>query len=174
MPFRQGVSLIQGRTPITARVGDHADKRLIEPSRAQAEHGRGKASKVEPRAVQLGVEGHEDREIARARVRVEAAALERGEQFRSELHRAEAALRRTGPGELASENSDFWLQIYADLIDCATTSLYRMRSAISSREVADRFETATDVQMLEELIAQWTSRMQLIRQSTADGGHDKV
>src|SRR5438093_2694057 len=81
MPFRQGVSLIQGRTPITARVGDHADKRLIEPSRAQAEHGRGKASKVEPRAVQLGVEGHEDREIARARVRVEAAALERGESF---------------------------------------------------------------------------------------------
>ena len=99
--------------------------------------------------------------------------LKRVEQFRSELHRAETALRRTGPGELV-ENSDFWLQIYADLIDCAAASLCRMRFAMSSREATDRFETATDVQMLEELIAQWTSRMQLIRQSTADGGHDKV
>jgi len=49
-----------------------------------------------------------------------------------------------------------------------------MRSGMSSREAADRFETATDVQMLEELLAQWTSRMQLIRQSTADGGHHMV
>jgi hypothetical protein len=100
--------------------------------------------------------------------------LKRVEHFRSELHRAEAALRRTGPDELGLENGDFWLEIYADLIDCATASLDKMRPAISSREAADRFETATDVQMLEELIAQWTSRMQLIRQSTADGGHHKL
>jgi hypothetical protein len=100
--------------------------------------------------------------------------LKRVEHFRSELHRTEVALRSTGPDDLALESGDFWLQIYADLIDCATASLDRMRSAMSSREAADRFETATDVQMLEELIAQWTSRMQLIRQSTADGQHDKA
>ena len=100
--------------------------------------------------------------------------LKRVEHFRSELHRAEAAMRRTGLDELASENGDFWLQTYADLIDCATASLVRMRSTMSSREAADRFETATDVQMLEELIAQWTSRMQLVRQSTADGGQHTV
>jgi hypothetical protein len=100
--------------------------------------------------------------------------LKRVERFRSELHRTEAALRRTGRDDLASESGDFWLQIYADLIDCATASLDRMRLAMSSREADDRFETATDVQMLEELIAQWTSRMQLIRQSTADGLHDKA
>ena len=99
--------------------------------------------------------------------------LKRVEHFRSELHRAEAALRSTGPDELALAKGDFWLQIYADLIDCATASLDRMRSAMSSREAADRFETATDVQMLEELIAQWTSRMQLIRQNAADGGHEE-
>jgi len=100
--------------------------------------------------------------------------LKRVEHFRSELHRAEAALRRTRLDQLSLENGDFWLEIYADLIDCATASLDRMRSAMSSREAADRFETATDVQMLEELIAQWTSRMQLIRRRTGDGGHDKV
>ena len=100
--------------------------------------------------------------------------LKRVEHFRSELHRLEAGLSWTGLDELASENGDFWLRIYADLIDCATGSLDRMKSAMSSREAADRFETATDVQMLEELIAQWTSRMQLIRQSTGDGGHHKV
>jgi len=83
-------------------------------------------------------------------------------------------LRRTGLDEIAKENGDFWLQIYADLIDCATASLDRMRSGMSSREAADRFETATDVQMLEELLAQWRSRMQLIRQRTADGGRHKV
>jgi hypothetical protein len=100
--------------------------------------------------------------------------LKRVERFRSELHRTEAALRRTGRDDLALESSDFWLQIYADLIDCATASLDRMRLAMPSREADDRFETATDVQMLEELIAQWTSRMRLIRQSTADGLHDKA
>ena len=90
--------------------------------------------------------------------------LERVEHFRSELHRAEAALRRTGLDELASETGDFWLQMYADLIDCATASLVRMRSTMSSRVADDRFETATDAKMLEELIAQWSFRMQLIRQ----------
>jgi hypothetical protein len=96
--------------------------------------------------------------------------LKRVEHLRSELHRTEAGLRWAGLDELARETGEFWLQIYADLIDCAIASLDRMRSAMSSREAADRFETATDVQMLEELIAQWTSRMQLIRQSTVDGG----
>jgi hypothetical protein len=100
--------------------------------------------------------------------------LKRVEHFRSELHRAEAALSRAALDKLAMENGSFWLQIYADLIDCATVSLNRMRSAMSSREAVDRFETATDVQMLEELIAQWTSRMQWIQQSSADGGHHKV
>src|SRR5205085_7772731 len=100
--------------------------------------------------------------------------LKRVEHFRSGLRRTEAALPGTGLDELASENGDFWLQIYAELIDCATASLDRMRSGMSSREAADRFETATDVQMLEELLAQWTSRMQSIRQSTTDGEHDKV
>src|SRR5256885_1246971 len=99
--------------------------------------------------------------------------LKRVEHFRSELNRAEGALRRTGQDELAFENGDFWLHIYAELIDCATAALDRMRS-VSSREAADRFETATDVQMLEELLAQWTSRMQLIRQSNADGGQHEV
>src|SRR5207245_2645285 len=79
--------------------------------------------------------------------------LKRVEHFRSELNRTEAALDRTGLDELALENGDFWLQIYADLIDCATASLDRMRSGMSAREAADRFETATDVQMLEELVA---------------------
>jgi hypothetical protein len=100
--------------------------------------------------------------------------LKRVEYLRFELHRAESALRRAGLDELALENGDFWLQIYADLIDCATASLDQMRPAMSARDVADRFETATDVQMLEELIAQWRSRMQLIQQTTADGRHHKV
>ena len=95
--------------------------------------------------------------------------LKRVEHFRSELNRTEAALRRTGLDEHALENGDFWLQVYAELIDCATASLARMRSGMSSRDAVDRFETATDVQMLEELIAQWMSRMQLIRHNTADG-----
>src|SRR5256885_5424113 len=60
---------------------DHAGKGLIEQSCAQAEHGRRKASKVEPQAVPLGVERYEDREIPRARVPVEASALECGESF---------------------------------------------------------------------------------------------
>jgi hypothetical protein len=97
--------------------------------------------------------------------------LERVQHFRSELHRAEAALRSTGLDELPLENGDSWLGIYADLIDCAAAALHQMGPALFSRDAADKFETATDVQMLEELIAQWTSRMELIRESSADGGH---
>jgi len=100
--------------------------------------------------------------------------LKRVEYVRSKLHNTEAALRRTGQDEFSLENGDFWLQMYADLIDCATASLARMRAAMFSLEAADRFETATDVQMLEELIAQWTTRMRLIRQNIADGGHTRV
>ncbi|HKC20348.1 MAG TPA: hypothetical protein VKE27_12050 [Candidatus Dormibacteraeota bacterium] len=100
--------------------------------------------------------------------------LKRVEHFRSELHRTEASLRSTGLDELAPESSDFWLQIYAQLIDRATAALEGMTSAMSSREAADRFETTTDVRMLEELIVQWTSRIQSIRQSTAAGGPQKV
>jgi hypothetical protein len=100
--------------------------------------------------------------------------LKRVEHFRSELHRTEAELRWTGLDERAPQDGSFWLQIYADLIDCATASLDRMTAAMSSREAADQFETATDVQMLEELITQWTSRMQTIRQATTDGGRHKV
>src|SRR5205823_666672 len=93
---------------------DHAGKGLIEQSRAQAEHGRRKASKVEPRAVPFGVERHEDREIARAHVPVEAAAIECGESllpthaywegletcrtlsFRAQPHRSRPAQDRAG------------------------------------------------------------------------------
>ena len=100
--------------------------------------------------------------------------LKRVEHFRSELHRTEATLRSTGPDEISPGSGEFWLQIYANLIDSATASLDRMRSARSSRGAANRFETATDVQMLEELIIQWTSRIQSIRQSTADGGPQNV
>ena len=49
------------------------------------------------------------------------------EHFRSELHRTEATLRRTWPDELALENGDFWLQVYANLNDRATTTLARSR-----------------------------------------------
>jgi hypothetical protein len=96
-------------------------------------------------------------------------ALKRVQHFRFDLHRAEAALRRSELYEPPLGNGDFWLRIYADLIDCAAAALHRMGPAMSSSDAADRFETATDVQMLEELIAQWTSRMELIRQSSADG-----
>src|SRR5437879_13105834 len=65
-------------------------------SRTQAEHGRRKASKVEPRAVPLGVERHEDRGITRAAVPVEAAALEFGESFLpAHAHQEGLETRRT-------------------------------------------------------------------------------
>src|SRR5207244_13042277 len=79
--------------------------------------------------------------------------LKRVEHFRSELNRTEAALNRTGLDELALENGDIWLQIYADLIDCATASLDGMRSGMSWREAAECLLTVTIVQMRLELIA---------------------
>ncbi len=95
--------------------------------------------------------------------------LKRVEHLRAELHLAEAALRTIElEGHLWS-GPDYWLAIYASLIYRATDTLDRMKSATHAGPVAERFETATDVQMLEELIAQWTSRMRVIQQATADG-----
>jgi len=57
--------------------------------------------------------------------------LKRVEHLRSELNRTEAALRGTWLDELALENGDFWLQMYADLIDCATASMCRCSRSCS-------------------------------------------
>src|SRR5947199_4396047 len=62
--------------------------------------------------------------------------LKRVEHIRSELNRTESALRRSGLEEPALANADFWLRIYAELIDCASASLDRMRSGMSSLEAA--------------------------------------
>src|SRR5207244_12125229 len=59
--------------------------------------------------------------------------LKRVEHFRSELNRTEGALRRTGQDELALEDGAFWLHIYAELIDCATSALARINCVTSSR-----------------------------------------
>src|SRR5438874_13525913 len=191
MPFRQGASLIQGRTPVHGarwwimRGRDSSNRHAHRRSMAAARHrkssrrrsllassrmriAKSHALMFQSKLLLLNAANHSYR---RTRSRKD---LKRVEHFRSELNRTEAALRRTGQDELALENGDFWLHIYAELIECATAALDRMSSGMSSREAADRFETATDVQMLEELLAQWTSRMQLIRQSTSDGGHHKV
>ena len=93
----------------------------------------------------------------------------RVEHLRAELHRAEAALHKIEVERRLWSSPDYWLAIYASLIDRATDSLDRITSAMHERPAAEQFETATDVQMLEELIAQWTSRMQAIRQARADG-----
>lgn len=191
MPFCQGVSLVHGRTPEHgARRGimtagespnSHAHRRSMAAAwRRKSSRGRSISLSSGMRIAQshallfqsklllLNAANHSYR---RTRTRKD---LKRVEHFRSELYLTEGTLHRTAVDGLALENGDFWLRIYATLIDRATAALDRMRSAMSSLEAADRFETATDVQMLEELIIQWTSRIQSIRQSTADGGERKV
>lgn len=96
--------------------------------------------------------------------------LNRVHHLRAELHRAEAALRSIELQRHLWSSPEYWLVIYAGLIDRATDSLERIRSATHGRSAEERFETATDVQMLEDLIAEWTSRMGVIRQASADGG----
>jgi hypothetical protein len=191
MPFLQGVSQVQGAHAgngarwriMWARDSSnpHAHKRSMAVVRFRnSSHGRSlsawsgmwiaksHALMFQSTLLLLNAANHSYRRTRTTK------DLKRVEHFRSELHRSEAGLRWTGLDELQSESSEFWLQIYADLIHCATASLDRMKSAMSSREAADQFETATDVQMLEELLAQWTSRMHVIRQRAADGGHHNV
>lgn len=95
--------------------------------------------------------------------------LKQVEHLRAELHRAEAALRKIELEGRLSSSPDYWLAVYTSLIDRATASLDYMTAATRARPAAERFETATDVQMLEELIAHWTSRMREIEQGTTGG-----
>ena len=96
--------------------------------------------------------------------------LKRVEHVRAELHRAEAALRRIELEGHHWSSPDYWLAVYASLVERATDALDRMTTASYGRPAAERFESATDIQMLEELIAQWTSRMRAIQQAAIPGG----
>ena len=95
--------------------------------------------------------------------------LKRVEHLRAELHRAESALRKIEVEGSLWSSADYWLAVYASLIDRAKDSLARVASVMRARPAAERFENATDVQMLEELIAQWTARMRMIQHTTAEG-----
>lgn len=96
--------------------------------------------------------------------------LKQVEHLRAELHQAEAALRTTEVEGHLWSSPDFWLAVYASLVERATDALDRMTIASYGRPAAERFESATDIQMLEELIAQWTSRMRAIQQAAFPDG----
>ena len=95
--------------------------------------------------------------------------LKRVERLRAELHRAEAALQMVELEQRLGSGRDYWLAVYASLIDRASESLHRLTSELQARPAEERFEAATDVQMLEELIFQWTSRMETIRHGIPGG-----
>src|SRR5437879_8729673 len=144
MPFRQGVSLIDGCTPVNGarwwimRARDSSNSHAHRRSRAAVRHrksSRGRSLSAssgmriaeshallfQSKLLLLNSANHSYR---RTRTRKD---LKRVEHFRSELKRSEAALPRRGLGEPALENGHFWHQSHADLIEGTAASLDPMR-----------------------------------------------
>src|SRR5438046_8653496 len=141
MPFRQGVSLTQGRTPVYGarwwimRARDSSNSHPHRRSMAAVRHrksSRGRSPSAssgmriakshalmfQSKLLLLNSANHSYR---RTHTRKD---LKRVEHFRSELNRTEGALRRTRLDELAVEYGDCCLQSYADLIDGSTAARY--------------------------------------------------
>jgi hypothetical protein len=84
------------------------------------------------------------------------------ERQRSDLHRAELALRAGSDNPRAFKSPKHGLWMYTRLVDRALATRKRWTAMCEAMPARDRFEMATDIQMLEDLIAQWRSKIQLI------------
>ena len=88
--------------------------------------------------------------------------LEAVERQRTDLYRAEVAFRAgaTNPAAFRSAKHGLWM--YTRLVDRALVFRKRWTAICERMPAQDRFEVATDIQMLEDLIAQWRAKIQAL------------
>ena len=88
--------------------------------------------------------------------------LDRVERQRTDFHRAEVAFRAGSDNPRAFKSAKHGLWMYTRLVDRALATRKRWAAMCEAMPVEERFEVAADIQMLEELIAQWTAKIQSI------------
>jgi hypothetical protein len=80
---------------------------------------------------------------------------EKAERLRTEADEAQNAYRASQLEWGSPKTSEYWLVAYDRLIEKGNAVSAKLRSAASGLEAADRFEVATDVELLEDLIKSW-------------------
>jgi hypothetical protein len=85
--------------------------------------------------------------------------LKRIERLRTELHNAEMSFAAIEARSKSAERSSYRSWIYRSLIEVARTTLAKVRERHRKQTAAEKFELATDLQMLEELVERWSNAM---------------
>lgn len=91
------------------------------------------------------------------------------ERKRDDLHRAEQAFRAAEARPRSSADVRYWVWVYSSLIDLASAAVQKLPSVSDGLSGVERFEIATDIQMLEELLERWRAA---IRTLERDGEPD--
>jgi hypothetical protein len=87
------------------------------------------------------------------------ALRERVDCLHRESEDADSAYRATILRLGSPEQREYWLVAYGRLIEIGHALTARLRASAGDMPPEDRFELATDVEMLEEIVARWTDAM---------------
>lgn len=85
--------------------------------------------------------------------------LKRVEKLRTDLHSAETSFAAIETRTKSAGRSWNRSWIYSNLIEVAKTSMAKVLERHRKQPAAEKFELATDLQMLEELVERWSAAM---------------
>ena len=76
-------------------------------------------------------------------------------RLRADADRAEDAYRASQATYGSTRPSAYWVAVCRRMIDQGEASTARLKADVPGLSAGERFERATDLQMLEELVDQW-------------------
>ena len=87
------------------------------------------------------------------------ALRKRVEQLRLESDRAQHRYRATILAWGSAKDADYWLVAYSKLIEMGNNLTSKLREATEELPASERYEVSADVEQLEEIVRDWTTRM---------------
>ena len=83
----------------------------------------------------------------------------RVERLRAETEMAQHAYRSTILAFGSPQNSEYWIIAYSRLISMGNALVDKMRVGTKDLPAAERYEISADLEMLEDIVGNWTERM---------------
>lgn len=83
----------------------------------------------------------------------------RVEKLRADLHGAETSFAAIEMRTVSAGRRYDWSWIYSNLIEVARASMAKVLERHRRHSAGEKFELATDLQMLEELVERWSEAM---------------
>lgn len=87
------------------------------------------------------------------------AGRERVQRLRAQTETAQHRYRMAILGWGSPDTADYWVMAYSRLIGMASALVSKLRDATIDLPAAERYEVASDVEMLEIILEKWTELM---------------